>query len=261
MGVSPGVASNFNDKSNDLIHLATLRTMNQISEYVKDQIWLLEYPVRYGGMDLFGRMTIIRLANGEVLVHDPCKIDATVKAEIDSIGEVKYIVAPGNFHHLFVSDFQQHYPDAETFLCPGLERKRPDIQFDWILGDRPDPRWGDEIEQVLIQGTRIIREVAFFHKPSKTLILVDLLENIGDDYQHKAGLWLRFWWKVVFRMWNHPKAAPEYQMAWGKKQIVKKGLEKILDWQAERVILAHGELVEENVSEVLRTAWRKVLVT
>jgi hypothetical protein len=48
-------------------------------------------------------------------------------------------------------------------------------------------------------------------------------------------------------------------MGWGNKAIVKKGLEKILAWQAERIILAHGELIEDNVDEVLRSAWKKVL--
>jgi hypothetical protein len=144
-------------------------------------------------------------------------------------------------------------------LCPGLEKKRLDIKFDWILGSKPDPRWEGILEQSLIQGTRYICEVAFFHKPSKTLILVDLLENIGDNYRHKAGLLLQFWWKVVFRMWNNPKAAPEYQMGWGKKNIVKIGLNKILSWDAERVILSHGENIENNVNIVLRTAWKRVL--
>ena len=233
--------------------------MSQLTEYVKDQIWLHEYPVRYGGMDLYARMTIIKLASGDLIIHDPCRIDESTKQEIDALGKVKYIVAPGNFHHLYVKDFQRLYPNAETFLCPGLERKRPDIEFDWILGNRPDPRWSDEIEQVVVQGPKIIWEVAFFHRPSRTLILVDLFENIGDDYQHQAGLMLRLWWKVVFRMWNNPKAAPEYQIAWGNKEVVSKGLKRILEWNADRVILAHGELVEGDVENRLRSAWERVL--
>lgn len=233
--------------------------MEQLVEYIKGQIWILEYPVRFGGMDLFGRMTIIKLDNGDLIIHDPCEINDHQKQEIDKLGKVKYIIAPGSFHHLFVTDFQQKYPDAETYLCPGLERKRPDIKFEWILGNVPDPRWEDILDQIVIQGTKYIWEVAFFHRPSKTLILVDLLENIGDDFKHPTSLILRFWWKVVFKMWNHPKAAPEYQMGWGRKDIVKKGLSKILDWHAERIILAHGELIENNVDTVLGTAWHKVL--
>ncbi len=102
-------------------------------------------------------------------------------------------------------------------------------------------------------------EVAFYHRPSKTLILVDLLENIGDDFKHPTSLLLRFWWKFVFNMWNNPKAAPEYQVGWGNKGIVKQGLNKILSWEVDRVILSHGELIENNVTDVLRTAWQKVL--
>ena len=233
--------------------------MGQLTEYIKDQIWILEYPVRFGGMDLFGRTTIIKLENGDLIIHDPCKIDNLVKKEIDAIGKVEYIVAPGNYHHLFVADFQQQYPDAETFLCPGLERKRPDIKFEWVLGNQPDQRWANTIDQVVVQGTKFIWEVPFFHKPSKTLILVDLLENIGDDYTHTAGFYLRFWWKVIFKMWNNPKAAPEYQMGWGDKEVVRKGLKRIIGWDAQRVILAHGECIEGNVNNVLRSAWKKVL--
>ncbi|MDH3629744.1 MAG: DUF4336 domain-containing protein [Gammaproteobacteria bacterium] len=233
--------------------------MEQLTEYVKERIWLLEYPVRFGGMDLFGRTTIIRLENGDLIVHDPCKIDESTKEKIDELGIVKYIIAPGTYHHLFVQDFQKKYPNAETYLCPGLERKRPDIKFDWILGNKPDYRWEGAIDQILVQGTKIICEVAFFHKSSRTLILVDLLENIGDDYGHEAGLLLRFWWKAIFRMWNNPKAAPEYQMGWGNKEIVKTTLNKILSWDARKVIIAHGENIEEHVSETLAKAWKRVL--
>ncbi|KUJ75205.1 hypothetical protein AVO42_07595 [Thiomicrospira sp. XS5] len=233
--------------------------MEALTEYVKNQVWLLEYPIRFEGMDLFGRMTLIRLENGDLLIHDPCKITDAIQQQIDDIGSVKYIVAPGSYHHLFVTDFQAKYPQAETFLCPGLERKRPDIPFDWILGNKPDPRWANEIDQVVVSGTKYMWEVVFFHKPSKTLILVDLLENIGDDYRHHTNWVLRFWWKFVFGMWNKPKPAPEYQIGWGNKKIVQTALNKILDWQAERAIIAHGETIEEGVNEVLSEAWKKVL--
>jgi len=126
--------------------------MSQLTEYIKEQIWILEYPVRFAGMDLYGRMTIIRLANGDVFIHDPCQIDDSIQEEINKLGEVKYIIAPGYYHHLFVTDFQQRYPHAETFICPGLEKKRPDIRFNSKLGDEADPGWKNELDQVYVHA-------------------------------------------------------------------------------------------------------------
>lgn len=230
-----------------------------LEKYLPETIYIVEYPIRYGGINLFSRMTLVRLQDGKLWVHSPCQLNAELKCDIDKLGEVAYIIAPGTFHHLFVSEFQNHYSDAETFICPGLEKKRQDLHFDWILGNRPDPRWNSEFEQVAIQGARIISEVAFVHKGSKTLILVDLLENIGDNYTHDAGLLLKFWWKAVFHMWNNPKAAPEYQIGWGRKEIVKKGMEKILSWDFDRIIIAHGNIIESNAKAVLTKAWGSVL--
>ncbi len=60
-------------------------------------------------------------------------------------------------------------------------------------------------------------------------------------------------------MWNNPKAAPEYQLGWGNKEIVKAGFNKILFWDAKRLILSHGENIEGNVNQILRKAWQAVL--
>ncbi|MBE9502789.1 MAG: DUF4336 domain-containing protein [Proteobacteria bacterium] len=224
-------------------------------EYIPNQIWLKEYPIHYAGTDFNSRMTVIRLKNGGLMLHSPCEIDESTKAEIETLGKVKFIVAPGSYHYFYVASAQQAFPEAETFICPGIERKKPELDFDWILGDRPDTRWEGDFEQVLVRGNKYIWEVAFYHIPSKTLILVDLLENITDK---TAGVdWtLKFWWKVVFHMWNHPKPAPEYQLGWKDKKAAGKSLRRILEWDFERVIIAHGDLVEENTREIVIEAWK-----
>ena len=203
-------------------------------------------------------MTVIRLQNGGLMLHSPCEIDASTRAEIEALGKVGFIVAPGSYHYFHVASAQAAFPEAETFICPGIEIKRPGLHFDWILGDRPDGRWEKDFEQVLVRGNRYIREVAFYHIPSKTLILVDVLENITEKTGGVNWL-LKFWWKAVFRMWNNPKPAPEYQMGWKDKKAAGKSLRRIIDWDFERIILAHGDLVEENPKETLVAAWKGVL--
>jgi hypothetical protein len=227
-------------------------------ELVPGRIWLVEYPVRYSGLDFRSRMTVIRLAESRLMLHSPCEITPELKMELEALGEVRFIVAPGNYHYLHVPSAQQAFPDAETWICPGIERKRTEIEFDWILGDQPAREWEAELDQVLVRGTRFMWEVAFFDKPSKTLVLVDLVENIGDATAG-VGVGLKIWWKFVFRMWNKPKPAPEYQLGWNEKVLTRRCLERVLEWDFERVVLSHGDLIEHAARDVVREAWAKPL--
>ena len=229
--------------------------LNQIlTEYIPNQIWLHQYMIRFGGMNILARMTIIRLSNGNLILHSPCHIDEQVKRAINSIGKVEHIVAPGNFHHLHVASARKLFSEAQTYICPGVERKQPELDFDWFLGDKAPGAWSDEIEQVLVRGTRIICEVAFFHRPSRTLVLTDLVENFGDRTESVSWL-LKFWFKYVFRMWNKAKPAPEYRMGWKDKPAAARSLERILDWDFERVVLSHGDLIDTNAKAIVREAW------
>jgi hypothetical protein len=103
--------------------------------YVKDQIWLCEYPVRLAGTKFDARMTVVRLSSGELMLHSPCNITAAIAEEILALGPVGHIVAPGNFHHMYVAAAQAAFPEARTWLCPGIECRRPGLKYDGLLGD------------------------------------------------------------------------------------------------------------------------------
>ena len=229
-----------------------------LKEYIPDQLRLLEYPIHFAGCDFNARMTVIRISEKKLLIHSPCKIDAVTKEAISALGDVACIVAPGTYHHLYIPSAQAAFPEAETYICPGVERKQPELEFDWFLGDRAPEIWADTLDQVLIRGNKFIWEVAFYHRPSKTLLLVDVIENITDQTPNVNWI-LMFWWKMVFHMWNNPKPAPEYQMGWRDKQAARTSLEKILEWDFERIILAHGDLIETHARERALKAWKKPL--
>lgn len=61
--------------------------MKDLVEYQKNRIWIKEYPVHYAGVDFYSRMTVIRLANGNLFVHSPCEIDPNTKAAIEGLGK------------------------------------------------------------------------------------------------------------------------------------------------------------------------------
>ena len=65
-------------------------------------------------------MSVIRLSDSRIMIHDPCDIDESIKNEIDKLGDVAFIIAPGSYHHLYISSAQESFPNAETFICPGI---------------------------------------------------------------------------------------------------------------------------------------------
>lgn len=229
-----------------------------IYEYVPGQIWLKEYPVSFYGCRFNSRMSVVRIGDSSIMLHSPSEIDNETKKFIGNLGEVTSIVAPGNYHYLHVDSAQKAFPDAETWICPGIERKKHDLRFNWFLADSAPSAWDEQMEQVLIRGTRFMREVAFYHRASRTLILVDLIENF-DDNTPGTNLMLKFWMKYVFGMWGRPMPGPEYRLGWGNTDAVRECMERILEWDFERVIMAHGELIEQNAREIVKRAWQGVL--
>jgi len=230
----------------------------ELSSYVADRIWLSPYPVRLAGTAFSARMTVIRLASGQLMLHSPCEIGAAIAREIRALGRVAHIVVPGNFHTLHAASAQAAFPDAKTWICPGAETRRPDLEYDAVLGDRAPAEWSADVDQVLVEGTRIMREVAMYHRGSRTLILVDLIENFTDATPGTNAA-LRFWFKYVLRMGGRPRPAPEYRFGWGDRGAVARSLRRILAWDFERIVLSHGDLIDRDAHAVAQAAWSGLL--
>jgi hypothetical protein len=227
-----------------------------LRELVRDQIWLMAYPVSLGGTRFDARMTLTRRSDGALVVHSPGPVDDAMRARIEAIGRVAVIVAPGNFHHFHVASCQRAFPQAETWICPGVERKQVTLRYDGFLGDSPPPCLAADFTLAGVFG-RFMSEVAMLHRPSRTLLLVDLIENFGD---RTAGTnWmLKALWKL-FGMWNVPSLAPEYRFGWRDRAAARSALERIVAWDFERIVIAHGELIEHDAKAVARRAWRRDL--
>lgn len=63
-------------------------------------LWVAEQPQKFWGLSVGTRMTVILLSQGSLLLISPIKIDLETKAQLDSIGQVEFIIAPNLFHHL-----------------------------------------------------------------------------------------------------------------------------------------------------------------
>lgn len=227
-----------------------------LREFVPGQVWLKEYPVRIVGGSLLTRMTILRSADGGVFLHSPVPIDDATRTAIECLGPVRAIIAPSNCHHLFVEQAQRTFPCAPTCGVEGIETKRPDLHFDALIGSAPPTLWAGQMDQVLI-GNRIMREVDFLHRASRTLVVTDCIENF-QDVTPGTNRMLRATVKLL-GMWGRPNPAPELRWFTLRRRAARQALETILSWKFDRIVLAHGEPIVREPKAAIREAWRWLL--
>ncbi|MBD2742361.1 DUF4336 domain-containing protein [Coleofasciculus sp. FACHB-1120] len=215
---------------------------------IDTDIWVAEQPLKYFGLEVGTRMTVIRLNDDKLMVISPIRIDEALIHQLNQLGDVGYIVVPNLYHHLFVAQFKEIYPDAELWATPGLEQKRPDLVIDQILSDRTSQLF-DGVEAAMVTGFNTLHvkgysplnEWVFFHVKSRSLIVTDLAFHFDRNSSLTAQL-------VAKLLGGYQQLRPSLleKIATQEKDGVKKSIQQILTWDFERVIMAHGSILEQD---------------
>jgi hypothetical protein len=195
-------------------------------------------------------MTVMRLADGSLLLHSPVSLDPELRRELDALGAVRYAVAPNRFHHLYAGEVPKAYPEARLWLAPGVEIKRPDLEFVGLLGDEAPEEWREEVDQVFFRGRPFENEVAFLHRPSGTLVLCDLAFNFGP----RAPFATRLLTRLIggYERFGPTRLDP---LLIRDRPAARLSLENILAWDFDRVVIAHGEVLEAGGPAALRAGY------
>lgn len=212
---------------------------------IADGLWVVEQPLRFLGIQMGCRMTVLRLGDGTLLLHSPVRHDASLQAAVEAEGTVSWVLAPNKFHHLFVKDWVEALPDAELALSPGLVEKRKDLEAALVLGRERAP-WGEEIEVCAVEGIPMIEEWVLFHRPTSTLVITDLAFHLDDECPASA--------RFLGRMGGtYGQLAPTRleRLMMRDKAALRASLERILEWPFDRVVMAHGSIVESGGREAL----------
>lgn len=221
-------------------------------------LWIVDGPTvtAAGGFRYPTRMAVIRLADGGLLVWSPVALDDALRQAIDALGPVRCLVAPNALHHVFLGEWRRAYPEALTFAAPGLREKRRDIAFDGVLGDGAPAAWAGEIDQVVLRGNLITTEVVFFHRRSRTVLFCDLLQQLPRD-------WFNGWRAIVARLdlmvGSEASVPRKFRLAFIDRRAARDGLERILSWPFEKVLMAHGEPIAADGQMAVRRAFRWLL--
>jgi hypothetical protein len=196
-------------------------------------------------------MTIVRLGDGGLFLHSPVNLDQRLREAVDELGEVRAIVAPSRVHHLFAGDYAATYPHARLYAAPGLPEKRTDIKFDEELTDVAPDLWRGQLEQHVFRGAPVLNEVVFFHPTSRTVIFTDLVFNLSASARSDAPL---FFWLL-----DAPgKFGPHRfirRRAIRDRAAARQSIERILQWDFDRVIMSHGDVLDSGGKERVAAAF------
>ena len=219
-------------------------------QQLDDGLWVIDLPLKMpGGVQIGTRTSLIRLPDGSLFVHSPGPIGNADLDEIAALGDVRHVVAPNLFHCLFVEEFMTAHEGASLYAPPGFEAKVAGIGFE-PLTDVAPTAWADQLDQVAVQGAPRLSEIVFFHRASRTLLLTDLCFNM----RHSDSLVTRIFMSVMGGYGHFgPSRLARFMMQ--DKRAVKTGIERALDFDFDRVIVTHGDVVETAGHEALREAF------
>jgi hypothetical protein len=219
-------------------------------EPLAPDLWVASRPLPIAVGDVGARMTVVRSADGTLLLHSPVRLDAGLERSLCELGTVRFVIGPSKVHHLFLADAMRAFPGATLCGAPGLAEKRRDLKFQHVLTDPPPPGWPDEIRLQLVEGAPLMNEVALLHAPSRTLVLTDLVFNVQPGSRNRARLFHRL-------VGATGRFGPHRVVRLGirDRRAARRSIDRILGWDFDRIVMSHGDVVPSGGHALLEEAF------
>jgi hypothetical protein len=227
-----------------------MATANPGLVQIAEGVWCDTAPVRNLGMHLTGTMTVLQLGNGSLLLHSPIPLTPERQAAVDALGKVDHLYAPNTYHHLSIGDWADAYPSARLHAPPGLAAKRPDLRIDRLHTAAPEPAFEGVIDELPIEGF-LLEESVLFYRPSRTLVVADLVHNLGRP-EH---LWTRIYSGA---MGFYDRVALSRMIRWigfYDRGAARRSFDAVMACPFDRVVLGHGAPLLTGAREALAQAY------
>lgn len=183
------------------------------------------------------RAVVIRLSDNSLFILSPIRLTPAIRANIDALGVVKYLVSPNHIHHLYLGDWGQAYPDAKLYASPGLPPKRKDLTFYKTLStNKPESEWAGQIDQCMFgSGNGWFDEVVFFHRESRTVIFTDLIMDFDPAVLSSIARVTTQW----NQMYQHTPRGIQFIHSLDHAHL-RDALKTVHAWEPECAIVAHS---------------------
>ena len=161
-----------------------------------------------------------------------------------------HLVAPSLYHDLYWPAWFARYPQGTFWGVPGFPKAHPDLRFHELLSpDQPTP-WEAELPKLFIAGMPKLNECVFFHPPTRSLIVADLVFNLSADQPLLGKLILK-----VIANYGKVTCSRLFRAFIKDRQAFGNSVEEVLGWDIERVIVGHGENLTQDGKQVLRQSF------
>lgn len=212
---------------------------------VAENIWELTYPLSLVGAQLGRRVTILRLKSGKLLIHSTGPFTPADIRAIKALGTPGWIVDVTLNHDTFA--------DLGRAAFPEIPYGVPD-DFIHVDGERfsliaPPSEWRDEIGVIEMAGMPRVREYAFHHRPSRTLIVADLVFNF-----EQCSTWTRQFFRWAGGIKEYPGMSRLFAAMIADKPAFTRSLEQVFQCDFDRLIVAHGQIIQTDAKARLANA-------
>ncbi len=218
-------------------------------------VWIVDGPrVRDMGVMFPTRMSIVLLSDGSLWVDSPVPVPFETLKRIAEMGPVRYLVAATPRHVWRLEAWHTLFPEAQLWVSrpTPFTLKKGHLPLTGTLGDTPNPAWADDLDQRAFKGSSLIEEVLFLHRASRTLILDDLIQV----HPRVKGKPLR---NALFKLEGvtSPRGgvALDIRLSFTHRDLARRSLEKLLSWDFDKLIIAHGDCIEEDAKPFVEHAF------
>jgi hypothetical protein len=213
---------------------------------IAPNLWIKSYPLSLLGGHQGRVCTIVRLSSGRLIIHSTAPFALADVAEIHALGISGWLVDSMLRHDTFSEEGRAIFPDIPYLVPPGFP-KMADLRAQPILPAPPE--WTGEVEVLRIDGMPQVEEHVFLHKPSRTLIVADLVFNFAP-----ATGWTSFMRRTLMGVKEHPDAARVYPLQVKDRAAYNRSIEKLFTWDFDHLITGHNEPIMGNAKPLLRAA-------
>jgi len=214
-----------------------------------DGLWSKPVAQSFLGLHVGTRMTVVRLPSGGLWVHSPIALTAALEDELRTLGPVAHIVAPNLYHHLYAGPMLETFDEARLHARPKLRTKCAGLRIDADLTEASASEFEGVLEAVHIDGT-MLDEVVFVHRPTRTLISADLIENFKSSSHFMTRQYLK-----VSGIHGKPGVSRLLRPMFRQRKRARAAIDRLLSADFNRIVVSHGAIMEDAGPDAVRDAY------